>query len=486
MKIFRLITIMAVLCHQLSAFVWPGGTLQVPVVFRGEETFAGWVPSSPWGSSAFIQEPAVELRNDANQLIAVYPITGGTMDWYDGALRSGTASFSVPAGTYFLTTREGRRHVRISGEGWSGFKMVQDSITEPVPPNVLPTITWTSAPASADHLQGYTVSAHGNDGDGNLSQVLVWKNGQPFAFGGGGTGFDADSSNGSSDSGPQSVTFTAQAVDAAGATSPIISHTVTIGAAAAQFSLTTLAGGGGTVSAGGTFTSGSWATVIASPDSVHDFAGWSGDAGGAANPLTVLMDRDKSVQAVFTVKSFALFTSATTGGAVTQGGTYPPGTTVTVSAVPDALHRFVGWAGDAGGTLTTVTVLLDGPKSVQAVFTDKTSQTLTFPAPGDQPVSGPPLTLNAAASSGLPVSYTVLSGPAVLNGNQLQITGPGAVTVEARQAGDGFYLPAAPVVRTFNTFAVAVLRYRPSGRTILQSRSANSAAPYVLETPSLP
>lgn len=483
MKIFRLVTIMAVLCHQLSAFDWPGGTLQVPVVFRGEETFAGWVPSSPWGSSAFIQEPAVELRNDANQLIAVYPITGGTMDWYDGALRSGTASFSVPAGTYFLTTRQGLRHVRISGEGWSGFRLVLDSITEPAPPNAPPTVAWTSAPPGAEHLQSYIVSAHGSDADGNLTQVNVWKNGQPFALGGAGTGYEADYSNGTSDAGPQTVTFTAQAVDAAGATSPIISHTVTIAAAPAQFSLTTLAGAGGTVSAGGTFTSGSWATIIASPDSVHDFAGWSGDAGGAANPLTVVMDRDKSVQAIFTLKSFALFTSATAGGAVTQGGTYPPGTTVTVSAVPDALHRFVGWAGDAGGTSATVTVLLDGPKSVQAVFTDKTSQTLTFPAPADQPVSGPPLTLNATASSGLPVSYTVLSGPAVLNGNQLQITGPGDVTVEARQAGDGFYLPAAPVIRTFNTFAVAVLRYRPSGRTILQSRSANSAAPYVLETP---
>jgi hypothetical protein len=47
-----------------------------------------------------------------------------------------------------------------------------------------------------------------------------------------------------------------------------------------------------------------------SPDAAHDFAGWSGDAGGSANPLAVLMDRAKSVQANFALKSFTLTTSA--------------------------------------------------------------------------------------------------------------------------------------------------------------------------------
>jgi hypothetical protein len=80
--------------------------------------------------------------------------------------------------------------------------------------------------------------------DGNLAQVNVWKNGQPFAFAGGGNGTDGDSGNATSDSGPQTVTFTAQAVDADGATSPVITHVVTINAPVNTPPSVTLAGAG--------------------------------------------------------------------------------------------------------------------------------------------------------------------------------------------------------------------------------------------------
>ena len=49
--------------------------------------------------------------------------------------------------------------------------------------------------------------------------------GAPFAFAGGGNGTDGDSGNPTSDTGPQTVTFTAQAVDGDGATSPVITST---------------------------------------------------------------------------------------------------------------------------------------------------------------------------------------------------------------------------------------------------------------------
>jgi hypothetical protein len=481
MKTLRLLVLLTALSHHLSAFDWPGGTLQVPVVFRGEETFAGWVPASPWGSTAFIQEPAVELRNAANQLLAVYPITGGSMDWYDAAQRSGTASFSVPAGTYSLTIREGRRHIRISGEGWSGFKLVLDSITEPVPPNSAPTVAWTIAPGGADHLQSYSVSAHGTDADGNLSQVNVWKNGQPFAFGGTGTGYESDSGNGTSDAGPQTVTFTAQAVDATGATSPTISHTVTIGAAPAQYSLTVLAGAGGIVTGGGTFTAGTWATVIASPDSVHDFAGWSGDIGGAANPQSILMDRDRSVRAIFSPQTFPLTTQASGGGVVTPGGSYPFGTWVTITANPDASHYFTGWTGDASGAAPAVAVLVDRAKLVQAQFATKTVQTITFTSPGNQG-PGASFGLVASSSSGLPVTFTLVGGPATLAGSTLTITGSGTVTVEATQGGNAYTLPASPVTVTFNATANAVVRYLSPAKTILGT-GRETAANYVLGNP---
>ena len=76
-------------------------------------------------------------------------------------------------------------------------------------------------------------------------------------------------------------------------------------------------------------------------------------------------------------------------------------------------------------------------------------QTITFPNPGTQTYGVGPITLTATASSGLPVSYTVLSGPALVNGSLLTITGAGSITVQANQAGNGQWLPASPVNDTF-------------------------------------
>ncbi len=78
------------------------------------------------------------------------------------------------------------------------------------------------------------------------------------------------------------------------------------------------------------------------------------------------------------------------------------------------------------------------------------SQTITFPNPGTQPYGVAPITLTASASSGLPVTYRVISGAASLNGSVLSITGAGSVTVEADQAGNSNWLAAPPVQDTFN------------------------------------
>ena len=348
--------------------------------------------------------------------------------------------------------------------------------------NVAPTIAWTSATTTAGSGQTYTVSAHGNDADGNLTQVNIWKNGAPFAFAGGGNGTDGDSSNTSTDPGPQTVTFTAQAVDGAGATSALITQVVTIAAPPpVQFSLTTLAGAGGSVSPGGVFASGAGVTVTASSDAAHDFAGWSGDASGIANPYGIVMDRDKTVQANFVLKSYALTTSAANGGSVTPGGSYQLGTIVTITATADATHYFTGWTGDANGTASSVAVTVDRAKSVQALFAAKNAQTITFNPPGDHPTGTPAFPLMATASSGLPVTFTVVNGPATVAGNSVQVTGPGIVTVQASQSGDPLTLAASPVTQSFNVTAAAVLKYRAAARTLLQSGQSTAAVPYVLQ-----
>ncbi|MEL6193559.1 MAG: PA14 domain-containing protein, partial [Bacteroidota bacterium] len=84
----------------------------------------------------------------------------------------------------------------------------------------------------------------------------------------------------------------------------------------------------------------------------------------------------------------------------------------------------------------------------------KQEQTITFSAIEDQLTTADPIALGATASSGLPVSYELITGPAELNGNLLSFTGTeGQVIVEATQAGDATYKAASPVRRSFNVKA---------------------------------
>ena len=85
----------------------------------------------------------------------------------------------------------------------------------------------------------------------------------------------------------------------------------------------------------------------------------------------------------------------------------------------------------------------------------KINQTLDFAAIGDQVATSPPVMLSATASSGLDVTFTVLSGPATVSSNVLTLTGAGTVVVQAAQAGNTNYNPTASVNRSFLVTAAA-------------------------------
>jgi|GEM_PF-1716110 len=79
----------------------------------------------------------------------------------------------------------------------------------------------------------------------------------------------------------------------------------------------------------------------------------------------------------------------------------------------------------------------------------KQSQTITFPTISDQAVSNI-VGLRATASSGLAVSFTVVSGSATIsNGTNLSFTGVGQVSIKASQTGDATYVAASDVTNTF-------------------------------------
>ena len=89
------------------------------------------------------------------------------------------------------------------------------------------------------------------------------------------------------------------------------------------------------------------------------------------------------------------------------------------------------------------------------------AQFIEFAEIPDQLVYNEPITLQATATSGLPVTYEVVSGPATIEGNILTLTGEdGQVKVKASQMGDGTnWQPAPAVSRTF--YAVDPERYTP-------------------------
>ena len=141
---------------------------------------------------------------------------------------------------------------------------------------------------------------------------------------------------------------------------------------------------------------------------------------------------------------------------ITLGATASSGLTVTYIVVS-------GPATVSGNTLTitgvgTVDVrasqagspLYNSAADVDQTFTvGKSDQTITFGSIPNHVYGDAPFALGATASSGLAVTYTVVSGPATVSGNTLTITGVGTVDVKASQAGNPQYNPAADVDQTF-------------------------------------
>ena len=159
----------------------------------------------------------------------------------------------------------------------------------------------------------------------------------------------------------------------------------------------------------------------------------------------VLLSWTSAEGATYKVESSANNSAWTTlSSAVTSAGLT---TTYTASAAANyfrvTLSAIASYGSGTYGTPvgTTATVAYTAPPA---------AQTITFAALPDVSFSTTPITLTATASSGLAVTITLVSGNATLSGGTLTLTGTGAITVRASQAGNTNYLAAADVDRTFN------------------------------------
>src|SRR5580765_1023074 len=178
------------------------------------------------------------------------------------------------------------------------------------------------------------------------------------------------------------------------------------------------------------YAPGAQVTLTAVPGAHSTFSGWSGDASGNTNPLTVTMNSAKNITAKFL--TYTLMTSALppAGGTIMKDPdqpSYSPGQQVTLTATADPKYAFRGWFGDASGTTNPLTVTMDSDKNISAQFltyslvTDATpSGTGTIARNPDQTsyAPGTQVTLTALGS------YTFLgwSGDASGSANPLTIT----------------------------------------------------------------
>ncbi|MGH7978137.1 MAG: hypothetical protein ACREE6_02080, partial [Limisphaerales bacterium] len=135
------------------------------------------------------------------------------------------------------------------------------------------------------------------------------------------------------------------------------------------------------------------------------------------------------------------------------------------------------------GTYSLV-VVANGINSDPFSFTlpsPKSNQTITFAPLPNKTYGEPPFTVYATASSGLSVSFGILSGPATITGNTVTLTGTGTVTVRASQDGNATYNPAPNVDQPFTVYTPPQMGVVPSGSKLVISWPTNVAG-YVLQS----
>jgi uncharacterized repeat protein (TIGR02543 family) len=223
--------------------------------------------------------------------------------------------------------------------------------------------------------------------------------------------------------------------------------------------------GTGSVTGAGAYTYGQTASLAATPGTGWLLAGFSGAVVSSTSPATVLMDGNKSVTATFVRQTYALNTSVSGSGSITAGGTYnapdPSVTAVTIIATPTASTRYTGFTGSTSSTIPTANsdgtaslyIPMTMDRSIVANFASRIAQTITFTPIGTHSVSEKYVDLSATSSSGLPVSFTVMSGPGTIVGSRLTFTGTGTISVQASQSGNITYFPATSVLQNASVVA---------------------------------
>ncbi len=119
---------------------------------------------------------------------------------------------------------------------------------------------------------------------------------------------------------------------------------------------------------------------------------------------------------------------------VTDALTKIPGLSLNVVEsvqVSDSISKIAGLTLNVNETVSVTDAIQNVPT--------KLVQTITPSFIGNRAYGDAPFSVSATASSGLPVTIAVVSGPAVLTNGKLDLTGAGTVTLGYTQAGNATY-----------------------------------------------
>lgn len=349
------------------------------------------------------------------------------------------------------------------------------------------TVTFT-APASTGGASilagGYTVTANpgGATGTGSSSPITVTglTNGVAYTFNvtatnSAGTGSASAASNSVTPASPQTITFNNPGTQNFG-TTPTLTATSSAGGGYAV-SFTTATAGVCTITAGGvlTFVTAGSCTInanqagdtsfLAAPQVSQTFSVSPVVPGAPTSPVATAGDTQASIAFVAPVNNGG---SAITSYTVTvnpadvapvNGASSPM---VVTGLTNGQAYTFTVTANNVAGT---------GAASVASnSITPAASQTITFANPGAQNFGTTP-TLSATADSGLTPTFTSSTAAVctITTVGALTFVTTGNCTINADQTGNGSYLPAPQVSRTFAVNAVV-----PGAPTIGTASAGNA------------